>query len=111
MERLTGYYNGLNDPDMNMQGGFELLESALLLAQALTILPALAIVIIGEVARIRSVYYYVVCGGLAAVSAPLIARIGLDGPFVVPAIPIWQVFATGGFIAGFVYWLLAGRKA
>jgi hypothetical protein len=111
MERLTGYYKGLDDPDMSMRGGMELLESVILLAQAFTILPALVTVLIGEIARIRSVYYYVVCGGLAAVSAPLLARVGMDGPFVLPAVPIWQVFATGGFIAGFVYWLLAGRKA
>ena len=28
-----------------------------------------------------------------------------------PASLIWQVFATGGFTAGFVYWLIAGRSA
>jgi hypothetical protein len=24
---------------------------------------------------------------------------------------LWQVFATAGFAAGFVYWLIAGRTA
>lgn len=111
LERLTQYAKGFGDPDMSLGGGIELLQSALLLAQAFTLLPALAVILIGEIGRIRSVYYYVVCGGLAAVSAPLIARIGTSGALEVPAIAVWQVFATGGFIAGFVYWLLAGRNA
>jgi hypothetical protein len=24
---------------------------------------------------------------------------------------VWQVFATAGFVGGWVYWLLAGRNA
>ena len=108
---MTSYYKGYDDPDMTLEGGLELLQSAVLLAQAVTLLPALAVVLIGEIARIRSVYFYVVAGGLAAVSAPLLARIGAVAPFDFPTVVVWQVFATGGFIAGFVYWLLAGRNA
>jgi hypothetical protein len=111
LERMTQYMHGLEDPDMTMHGGLELVATMAVLVQAFTLLPALFFVIVGEVARIRSVYYYVVCGGLAAVSAPLLARIGTSGSLEVPAVAVWQVFATGGFIAGFVYWLLAGRNA
>ncbi|MBU2533678.1 MAG: hypothetical protein KKB37_13125 [Alphaproteobacteria bacterium] len=114
LERMTHYMQdmrGFDDPDMTMRGGFELLESGLVLAQAITLVPAVLAVLIGEIARIRSVYYYVICGGLAAASAPLLARMSIAGPADVPAVAVWQVFATGGFIAGFVYWLLAGRKA
>jgi len=110
LERITRFMQGFDDPEMTMSGGFELMAGGLLLLQAVTILPAVVLVVIGEVARIRSVYYYVVCGGLAAVSAPLLARLG-EGSMQVPAIAVWQVFATGGFIAGFVYWFLAGRNA
>ena len=110
-ERLTGYIQGMDDPDMNLSGGIELAASILMLVQASTLLPAIAVVLIGEIAGIRSVYYYIVAGGLAAVSAPLLARMGAEGPLLLPAVAIWQVFATGGFIAGFVYWLLAGRRA
>jgi hypothetical protein len=111
LERLTHYVNGFDDPDMTMSGGIELLHSAFLLFQAFTLLPAIALILIAEIARIRSVYYYVVCGGLAAVSVPLLARMATVGPLDVPAVAVWQVFATGGFIGGFVYWLLAGRNA
>lgn len=111
LERLTQYTNGFDDPDLTVQGGFELVQSMVVLVQAFTLLPAIMIVLVGEIARIRSVYYYVVGGGLAAVSAPLLARIGATGAMEVPAVAVWQVFATGGFIAGFVYWLLAGRRA
>ena len=111
LERLTQYTNGFDDPDLTVQGSFELVQSMVVLVQAFTLLPAIMIVLVGEIARIRSVYYYVVGGGLAAVSAPLLARIGATGAMEVPAVAVWQVFATGGFIAGFVYWLLAGRRA
>lgn len=111
LERLTQYTNGFDDPDLTVQGSFELVQSMVVLIHAFTLLPAIMIVLIGEVARIRSVYYYVVGGGLAAVSAPLLARIGSTGAMEVPAVAVWQVFATGGFVAGFVYWLLAGRRA
>lgn len=111
LERLTQYSKGFEDPDLSFQGSFELFETMFVLVQAFTLLPAILLVLIGEVARIRTVYYYVVCGGIAAVSAPLLARIGTSGAMEMPAVAVWQVFATGGFIAGFVYWLLAGRNA
>ena len=111
LERITQYANGFDDPGLTLDGGFELLQSMIVLVQAFTLLPAIMVVLVGEVARLRSVYYYVVGGGLAAVSAPLLARMGTTGTLEMPAVAVWQVFATGGFIAGFVYWLLAGRRA
>jgi len=110
LERLTHYAEGFNDPYMTWQGGVELAAGAVLLAQAFTLLPAIFLVLVGEIARIQSVYYYVVCGGLAAVSAPLTVRLSASGLTEVPAVAVWQVFATGGFIGGFIYWMLAGRK-
>jgi hypothetical protein len=78
---------------------------------ALTITPVLLLVIAGEVARLRSAMYYVLGGGLALGLIPLLARVEAGGALQLPAATIWQVFATGGFAAGFVYWLIAGRSA
>lgn len=111
LERITSYANGFDDPDMTLEAGIQLLENGLVLAQAMTIVPAVAVVLIGEIARIRSVYFYVVAGGLAAASIPVVARLATTGPLELPAVAVWQVFAVGGFISGFVYWLLAGRNA
>lgn len=80
------------------------------LVSGLTILPALAVVIIGEVARIRSSVYYIVGGGIALAAVPLIARVGSTAGGLPPAL-VWQVFATAGFAGGWIYWLLAGRRA
>ena len=64
------------------------------------------------VARIRSLIYYVVGGGLALAAVPLLARYGQGGTAMPdPDQLVWQVFATAGFAGGFVYWLLAGRNA
>ena len=111
LERITAYANGFNDPDMTLEAGIQLLENSLVLAQAMTIVPAVAVILIAEIARIRSVYYYVVAGGFAAVSIPVLARLATVGPLELPAVAVWQVFAVGGFISGFAYWLLAGRNA
>jgi hypothetical protein len=81
------------------------------LVSALTIVPVVLLVIVGEVARLRSAMYYVLGGGLALGIVPLLARIEAGGAFQLPASVIWQVFATGGFAAGYVYWLIAGRSA
>lgn len=89
----------------------DLVWQGTVLASGLTILPAIAVAIVGEVARIRSSIYYIAGGGLALAAIPLIARIGADGGASLPAAPVWQVFATAGFVGGWLYWLLAGRNA
>ncbi len=82
------------------------------LSSALTILPAIALVIIGEVASIRSAIYYVLGGGAALAAIPLLARLNqTTGGMLVPTEAVWHIFATAGFAGGLVYWLLAGRRA
>lgn len=80
------------------------------LASYLTILPALIVVIIGEIAQIRSYLYYVLSGGIA-VLALLFLGSTPDNPeaYKVPSIRFMTIFAASGFIAGFAYWLIAGR--
>jgi hypothetical protein len=83
------------------------------LLAGLSILPALSVVIIGEVARIRSWLYYMIGGGLALASVPLMAQVvrGAAETATAPPASLWQVLATAGFVGGLVYWLIAGRKA
>ena len=76
-----------------------------------TLIPALLVVIIGEIARIRAAIYYVVGGGLSLAAMPLLARMSESGNVVIPETTVLQVFATAGFAGGFVYWLVAGRNA
>lgn len=93
----------------------ETLWNALIGAKAIasvaTLVPALLVVIVGEVARIRSVLFYMAGGGLALAAMPFLARsTTLDGGLAQLGL-IWQVFATAGFVGGAVYWLIAGRRA
>lgn len=74
------------------------------LLSGLTVAPVLLLLVVGEVARLRSAMYYVVGGGAALGIMPLLANIDRGNL-------LWQVFATGGFAAGYVYWLIAGRTA
>ena len=78
---------------------------------ALTALPAILAAIIGEVLRVRSWLYYVPAGGAALAVVPLLTG---PPPADLPALPPDQyltIFAAAGFAGGFVYWLLAGRRA
>lgn len=89
----------------------DIVGMALRFATVHTLVPALLLVIVGEAARIRSVVYYIVGGGVALAVVPLLARIGQPMTVLELSPAVWQVLATAGFAGGFVYWLLAGRTA
>ena len=89
----------------------DLIGHGALIASGLTILPALGLVIVGEVARVRSALYYILGGGVALAAIPLLARFGQQADAAGAGAALWQVFATAGFAGGLVYWLLAGRRA
>lgn len=78
---------------------------------ALTILPALAAIVAGEVLRIRSWMYYVLTGGASLVAIPLLISPRAEDIQSLPANPYMSIFAAAGFVGGFVYWLLAGARA
>lgn len=108
LERVTQALHGDADPYGRI---FDLIFSGLHLSLFLTLVLALAVVIIGEVARIRSALFYIAGGGIAVAAAPLLIEVQKAGGAAnLPAF-LWQVFATAGFAGGGIYWLLAGRNA
>jgi len=111
LERITGALQGNRSGDDVIVAMFDLTQQGLLLATGLTLIPALVVVIVGEIASIRSAIYYVAGGGLALAAMPMLARMTESGNVVIPETTVWQVFATAGFAGGFVYWLIAGRNA
>jgi hypothetical protein len=111
LERITQFLHVNPIGNEDVETIFAVMNQGLILAASITIIPALVMVIVGEVARIRSVAYYVVGGGIALAAIPLLARFGQGGAVASPEALVWQVFATAGFAAGFVYWLIAGRNA
>jgi hypothetical protein len=78
---------------------------------ALTVLPALAAVIAGEVLKIRSWMYYVPAGGASLVAITLLISPRAEDMQSLPASPYMAIFAAAGFVGGFIYWLLAGARA
>jgi hypothetical protein len=110
MEKITHAMAG-RTIDADFSQIFEFMRQASALASAATIVPAIVLVIVGEVARIRSSAYYILGGGAALCALPLMAMAGSLSSDLSPLGTLWTVFATAGFAGGFVYWLLAGRKA
>ncbi len=78
-------------------------------APALTALPGVLAVIIGEVMRIRSSIYYMLAGGAALAVIPILARSAENASM--PFSSYMSLFAASGFIGGFAYWALAGARA
>ena len=112
LERLTHALSGSQLDNQGVDFVFSILEGFIGLAGAATVIPALLLVVIGEVARIRSWIFYVGGAGLAAAVIPMLAASGNLGTGNITQIgAIWPVFATAGFAGGFIYWLIAGRTA
>lgn len=111
LERITGALHISTRGGDAIETVLELMNQGIVLTTGMTVIPALLVVLIGELASIRSATYYIAGGGAALVAIPLLAQIGNTGSFVLPEQIVWLVFATAGFAGGFVYWLLAGRSA
>jgi len=111
LERITGELHRLGPNSDGVEVSLSMLDQGLALIAGVSIIPALLVIFVGEIARIRSMVYYVAAGGLALATVPLLARAQQAGAFAMPEHTVWQVFATAGFAGGFVYWLVAGRTA
>ena len=90
---------------------FALAQDTVTLISTITLVLALLLVIVGEVARIRSSVYYILGGGAVLAAWPLLSRFGSIGQDPTKLADLWSVFATAGFAGGFIYWLVAGRRA
>jgi hypothetical protein len=111
LERVTGELHRLGPDNDAVSTSLSMMDQGLALIAGMSIIPALLVIFTGEIARIRSVIYYVAGGGVALAAIPLLARVQQSGNFVMPEQTVWQVIATAGFAGGFVYWLIAGRNA
>jgi hypothetical protein len=109
-ERIVHTMAGKDLDADTLRAALELARLALAMVSLEALLPVLLLIIVGEVARIRSAYYYVLGGGAALALMPLLVRAGGDASWM-PFPAVWQLLATAGFAGGFVYWLLAGRTA
>lgn len=111
LERFTHATFGRELDPENLSKIFDWVMTGLQWASVMAVLPALAVLFIGEVARIQSWLYYVIGGGVALASIPLLTALNQGVVAAVPLAALWQVLATAGFAGGFVYWLVAGRNA
>lgn len=81
---------------------------------ATAFIPAVILVAIAETFDIRSIFYYAIGGGLVAAVVWYMSDISVQLENTTDLSPIrygLQLVAAAGIIGGFVYWLLAGRKA
>lgn len=105
LERITRAMHAQGSDAEGIMLLLGMLRDGFKMSSGLTIVPVVLVVLIGEIARIRTSIYYILGGGAALAAIPLVGSGG------VPATPLWQVFATAGFAGGLVYWMLAGRRA
>lgn len=104
----NGFNGGAERTVLDIAG---VLTFLLALYPAMTILPALVVALIGEIGHIRSWLYYVLASGLGALAIPLLYVVMSSELVDMPSQSFLAIFATSGFAAGFLYWLIAGRQA
>jgi hypothetical protein len=110
-ERVVQAMSNRTGGEDSIGAAIDLLSVARAIFTVNTLLPALLVIIVGEVARIRASLYYVIGGGTVLAVVPVLAYVGRPAEVVNFAPMLWPVFATAGFSGGFVYWLVAGRNA
>lgn len=84
------------------------------LAVAAAFLPSVIIAAIAEAFDIRSIFYYLIGGGVIAAVAwyPTDMSVALENTTDISPVGYGlQLVVAAGIIGGFIYWLLAGRKA
>lgn len=111
MERFTHAMHRREVDADTVSAMFDLAYQTVSLFSTFTIIPAILLVIIGEVARIRSSLYYILGGGVVLAAWPLLSRMSAAAQDPAQLGVVWTVFATAGFTGGFIYWLVAGRRA
>ncbi len=84
------------------------------LVGAYAFLPALALIAVAETFDIRSIFYYALAGAAIGLFAYFGSNLAVELEETTDLPPVafgLQLVAASGIIAGFVYWLLAGRRA
>ena len=110
-ERVVQALSARSTDELPVGPLMDLVGLALRFASVHTLVPALLLVIVGEVARIRNSLYYIIGGGVALAVVPLLTRMASPMTVLEVSPGVWQVLAVAGFTGGFVYWLIAGRNA
>jgi hypothetical protein len=110
-ERVVQALSTRGPEEVPVDAMMDLVGLAMRFASVHTLVPALLVIVVGEVARIRSALYYIIGGGVALAIVPLLTRIGQPMTALELSPAVWQVLAVAGFAGGLVYWLLAGRNA
>jgi hypothetical protein len=110
-ERVVQAMSDRANAEDSIGAAFDLLSVARTIFTVNTLLPALLVIIVGEIARIRAWLYYVIGGGAVLAVVPVLAYVGRPAEVLNLVPMLWPVFATAGFSGGFVYWLIAGRNA
>ena len=110
-ERIVQALSARGPDEVPVDAAMDLVGLAMRFASVHTLVPALLVIVVGEVARIRSALYYIIGGGVALAIVPLLTRIGQPMTALELSPAVWQVLAVAGFAGGLVYWMLAGRNA
>ena len=88
---------------------------AFVLVVVLTFFPALLVIVVAEWKRIQGWIYFTAAGGMIALALLILLGFlpGLDHPGSAfgPGLFISGLLVIGGFVAGIVYWLIAGRTS
>lgn len=93
------------------EGLLEGIKYSLSVGVGKVIAPALILALLGVLLRIRSFFYYIPAGGLAAIAVPVLVGQAEKWAFHLPNPAYTQIYLLAGIVGGFVYWLVGGANA
>ena len=76
--------------------------------------PALLLIVVAEIARLRSLLYYAAAGAVVGLASYFGSNVELRLENTTDVSPVFhplQLAAAAGIVGGLAYWLLAGRNA
>ena len=81
---------------------------------ATAFVPALLLIVVAEIARLRSLLYYAAAGAVVGLASYFGSNVELRLENTTDVSPVFhplQLAAAAGIVGGLAYWLLAGRNA
>ena len=81
---------------------------------ATAFVPAVLLIIVAEIARLRSLLYYAAAGAVVGLASYFGSNVELRLENTTDVSPVFhplQLAAAAGIVGGLAYWLLAGRNA
>lgn len=106
---VDGAFSGAHDGPVGLFAALFFASFTTSFIGAMALVPAGLAILLAEAKRLTSLTYHLIAGGLVALAILVATWIPPQAGQRLP--DDWNLFLAAGFIGGFLYWLIAGRRS